>query len=269
MAAWRNQRRRYQRLRGGVRVAVVAIASLSERLDGKRRSTGRPPSAAAPPARRSTRAQRHAAATADRAGHRRDADQAGGEDDDHDADPDVVDQLLGDEPEDVERAGALRAVAGVHEQREERGQGDGDERPDDRARVHRPGEAGPVVAGDRVAAGRGHELARLGLGRARLRALAAGVAGPQLLARQELVAHADLGVADHPPREGRVVADQRAGRGAGPAAEAGGDVGGAVALQVGERGSCRRGSVMTGPSRSLRSGSSPRRSTPLTSRTRP
>ena len=83
----------------------------------------------------------------------------------------------------------------------------------DRSGVHRPGQTGLVVARDRVAARRGHELARLGLARACLGALAAGVAGPQLLAGEQLVAHPHLGVADH-AAAGRSSRPSTAGRSA-------------------------------------------------------
>ena len=236
VAAWMNQRRRYQGSAAASASQSVAVAALAEGVDGERRSTGRPGRATAARPTAEDRAHGHAVAAAHApraivATPTRPAAKTTIMTDD----ADVVDQLLGDEAEEVERPGALGAVAGVHEQGEEGGQGDREERPDDRPRVHHPGEAGPVVAGDRVATGGGHELARLGLGGAGLRALAAGVARPQLLAREELVAQADLGVADHPPREGRVVADQRAGRRAVAAAEAGRDVGRAEALDVGQQ----------------------------------
>ncbi len=98
--------------------------------------------------------------------------------------------------------------------------------------VHRPGEVGLVVGGDGVAPGRRHELGRVGLRRAGLGALAALVARPELLGAQERVLHAQLRVADDPARERAVGLGHRARRGAGPAREAGGDVGGAEALDV-------------------------------------
>ena len=123
-------------------------------------------------------------------------------------------------------------MARRHEEREERRQEDGDDGPEDRSRVHRPGQPGPVVAADGVAPGGGHELARLGLRGAGLGALAARVARPELLAGQEPVAQAHLRVADHSPRERGVVGDERTGRGARPAGEAGRDIGRAELLEL-------------------------------------
>ena len=157
-------------LRGRIGVAVVAIAALAQRLDreGAPQRTRRPAQGRSPT---DDRAKGHAIAATDRTGHRRDADQAGREDDHHDRDPEVVDQLLRDEAEDVQRRRLLRPMAHVHEQGEEGRQGHRDQRADDRSGGHRPGQAGSVVVGDRISASGSHELARLGLCRARFRSI--------------------------------------------------------------------------------------------------
>ena len=214
-------------------LALGAVARLAQRLapDASSRAPGR--SGRGPPGSPKTVRQADALAAADRGGpcgRRRRARPAKTR---------IITTIpmlwmsaLGDELEDRQRLRALRAVRGVHEEGEEGGQGQRERRAQGRPQVHEAGEPGHVVAGDRVAAGGRHELARVGLGGAAVRALAAVVAAPELLAGEERVLHPDLGVADHPPREGRVVLRERADRGAVAAAEAGAHVGRAVPLQL-------------------------------------
>ena len=177
--------------------------------------------------------QADAFARGDATRHPGHADQPGEEDEDHDHDPQVVDERLGNELEDGQRLRALWAVGRVHEEGEEGGQREREGGAQGRPEVHEAREPRHVIAGDRVAAGGRHELARVRLCRAAVRALAAVVAAPELLAGEERVLHPDLGVADHPAREGRVVLRERADRGAVAAAEARAHVGGAVLLQLG------------------------------------
>ena len=125
------------------------------------------------------------------------------------------------------------AAADVHDEGEEHGQHQRERGAHGWPQVHQPGQPGDVVAGDGEAAGRRHELARVGLCGAALGALSAVIAAPQFLAGEERVGHAHLGVADHPTRECRVVLGEGTDGGAVAAAEAGAHVGRAELLQIG------------------------------------
>ncbi len=213
-----------------IRVAVGAELDLAEGL-APDRGPGRP----AGPGERLPAAEdigpTDTLTAPDSARHGGDACQAGHDHDDHHHDPGVVDQLGRDELEDRKGLAALRTVRAVHEGGEEHGQEHGQDRGQDGPRVHRSRDSRPVVGGDRVAPGGGHELGRVGLGGARLGALAAPVAGPQLLAGQKGVPRPELGVADDPARKRRVGLGQWAAGRAGAAREAGADTPGAVSLQ--------------------------------------
>ena len=227
-----NQRRRNQATTVLLGFAVGAIAGLAQRL-APDRAPQRPAGAGEGGPAAEDRAPADTFAASDPARHPGDAQESRRNDQDHHDDPQVVDELGRDELEDRQRLGALRTGGRVHEEGEEGGQGEREHGAQGRPQVHEAGEPGRVVAGDRVAAGGRHELARVGLRRAAVRALAAVVAAPELLAGEERVLHPDLGVPDHPARERRVVLRERADRGAVAAAEAGAHVRRAVPLQLG------------------------------------